>query len=636
MNIITLNDVPQSLACACIMSRLSSKDAGSSQPAAIGLVTARSGTADCDDGGDSSTSLSLEQEEIFQDTNSVGADSLWSNVTFSEVYLERVPKYQFRIFKSKSAALLLLDKIIITSATAFFFDLSVSARDKEYNPRSVFLGVASFFLSYSFCFIPGLIADLWLGRYKTVQYSIFIVWVSVLLATLGTLIDAQSLSNTSELTLVIYFISSLLYSVGRTGFDVNVIPLGTDQLKDSPSDEFCSFVHWLVLSDFFGQGIGYLLADVLYFICKQYYTIIYGCVLSFAFTALLLLDNCWTHAWMIKEKPNRNPYWNVVRVLSYAWNHKVPERRSALTYWEDSLPSRIDLGKSKYGGPFTTEEVEDVKTYFRIMGFITSAIALLALHAPTVTAIFLLFDHLELKGDASISKIAYSPQITVLVAMVYILSHELLVHPFMRRCVPGMRKRLWISLALYLCSIICNLFIDFIGHLKTDGEVSCLFNEIQTPNFNVTQLNDTALSVLAPSILGSFGNIIGFIAVMEFLLAQAPYAMKGLLIGSFYSTWALGNLATMALMLLFPQYRKTSEKSQLSCGSLYYLLCTVAAIIGLVAFTVMLLKYSNRKRDEVIGNEQQFAVKYYEQQIERSSRVQILSNSNRYRQHYGT
>ena len=33
------------------------------------------------------------------------------------------------------------------------------------------------------------------------------------------------------------------------------------------------------------------------------------------------------------------------------------------TYWEEDIPPRIDLGKSKYGGPFTTEEVEDVKTF---------------------------------------------------------------------------------------------------------------------------------------------------------------------------------------------------------------------------------------------------------------------------------
>ncbi len=37
------------------------------------------------------------------------------------------------------------------------------------------------------------------------------------------------------------------------------------------------------------------------------------------------------------------------------------------TYWEDSFPSRIDLGKMKYGGPFTTEQVEDVKTLFQVL-----------------------------------------------------------------------------------------------------------------------------------------------------------------------------------------------------------------------------------------------------------------------------
>uniref|UniRef100_A0A1X7V432 Uncharacterized protein n=1 Tax=Amphimedon queenslandica TaxID=400682 RepID=A0A1X7V432_AMPQE len=47
--------------------------------------------------------------------------------------------------------------------------------------------------------------------------------------------------------------------------------------------------------------------------------------------------------------------------------HKYPENRSALTYWEEEAPSRLDLGKEKYGGPFTEEEVEDVKTVFRML-----------------------------------------------------------------------------------------------------------------------------------------------------------------------------------------------------------------------------------------------------------------------------
>ena len=67
------------------------------------------------------------------------------------------------------------------------------------------------------------------------------------------------------------------------------------------------------------------------------------------------------------QRAGLNPFKNIYRVLKYAWKHKVPERRSAFTYWEENIPPRIDLGKDKYGGPFTTEEVEDTKTFLRIL-----------------------------------------------------------------------------------------------------------------------------------------------------------------------------------------------------------------------------------------------------------------------------
>ena len=38
-----------------------------------------------------------------------------------------------------------------------------------------------------------------------------------------------------------------------------------------------------------------------------------------------------------------------------------------MMYWENSLPGHLDLGKEKYGGPFTNEKVENVKTFFSIV-----------------------------------------------------------------------------------------------------------------------------------------------------------------------------------------------------------------------------------------------------------------------------
>ena len=67
-----------------------------------------------------------------------------------------------------------------------------------------------------------------------------------------------------------------------------------------------------------------------------------------------------------------NPFKTIFRILRYTWKHKLPERRSALTYWENKIPSRIDFGKQKYGGPFTNEEVEDMKTFFRLLALMLS------------------------------------------------------------------------------------------------------------------------------------------------------------------------------------------------------------------------------------------------------------------------
>ena len=70
---------------------------------------------------------------------------------------------------------------------------------------------------------------------------------------------------------------------------------------------------------------------------------------------------------MYIAKTGMNPFKLMWKVLTFAWKNKYPLNRSAFTCCEDHTPSRLDLGKEQYGGPFTTEEVEDVKTFFRLI-----------------------------------------------------------------------------------------------------------------------------------------------------------------------------------------------------------------------------------------------------------------------------
>ena len=69
-----------------------------------------------------------------------------------------------------------------------------------------------------------------------------------------------------------------------------------------------------------------------------------------------------------------NPIKLIFQVLNYARKNKSPRLRSALTYIDEEHPSRIDFGKHKFGGPFTEEEVEDVKTVFRLTPLLIAAI----------------------------------------------------------------------------------------------------------------------------------------------------------------------------------------------------------------------------------------------------------------------
>ena len=100
------------------------------------------------------------------------------------------------------------------------------------------------------------------------------------------------------------------------------------------------------------------------------YALVFGIETLLLSVALL----CWYKLkhWLIMEPQCQNPFKLVYDVIRFASKHKRPIYRSALTYWDDRRPSRIDLGKSKYGGPFSTEEVESVKSFIAITGVLLS------------------------------------------------------------------------------------------------------------------------------------------------------------------------------------------------------------------------------------------------------------------------
>uniref|UniRef100_A0A1X7VEI1 Uncharacterized protein n=1 Tax=Amphimedon queenslandica TaxID=400682 RepID=A0A1X7VEI1_AMPQE len=210
-------------------------------------------------------------------------------------------------------------------------------------------------LCLTFLFFPlfGMMADLWIGRYKVIMIGMVLCFLQWL--TSGIAFTVYGLVYNSELFLSwMYGIVYLACTASFCCIKSNIIQYNTDQFIGASSDELKSIIYWhLAVSLTSGLFLSVLS-------CFGNYT-------SGIFLTLVLVSHSFFKHKLENVSLIKNPIKLIVRVLCYARKHKYPENRSALTYWEEKAPSRLDLGKDKYGGPFTEEEVEDVKTFFHML-----------------------------------------------------------------------------------------------------------------------------------------------------------------------------------------------------------------------------------------------------------------------------
>ena len=242
----------------------------------------------------------------------------------------------------------------------------------------------------------GHLADVYLTRYRSLKWSFcFLILTACMGAIYLGVVIAMSIIDVDNLKIfdprhaylyVVAFIMFIIYTVGLALFQANAIQFGLDQLLEAPTLKLIAFIHWY----YWAQNVGSLTffyvvtSSVLILDVTDEKTngtiskLLNGnvdnatCVvcLFIAMTVpvtAVLIKYCTTKKHFYIQKAGLNPFKNIYKVLKYSWKHKVPEHRSAFTYWEEDIPRRIDLGKNKYGGPFTNEEVEDTKTFLRIL-----------------------------------------------------------------------------------------------------------------------------------------------------------------------------------------------------------------------------------------------------------------------------
>ena len=147
------------------------------------------------------------------------------------------PTYKPRRVKNKGAVFVLILNYLIMNSFCFLQNLMLDISGYE----SLLWQVAG-------CFtlpIAGWLADTHIGRYKVIRCSVWITWISTVLATLSSVI-AQVIDGYFDIDTKIQALLLVFMAIGLGGYQANIIQFGMDQLHDASTTEITAFIIWYV------------------------------------------------------------------------------------------------------------------------------------------------------------------------------------------------------------------------------------------------------------------------------------------------------------------------------------------------------------------------------------------------------
>ena len=220
----------------------------------------------------------------------------------------------------------------------------------------------STFLSYFFAPFIGWLADVRFGRYEVIKFASFVSFLASILYYFAMFTASEGVSILST---VLSSVATVIVSFGFTCYMSAMLPFITDQIIGATSDELSAVVRWF----YWAQNVGFALtSSIISFAINNLQDINISSTIIFAIPlAVIIISDCFCQQWLDRTHKVTNPIKLIIQVLNYTRKHRYPERRSAFTYIDEEQPTRMDYGKEKFGGPFTEEEVEDVKTILRLL-----------------------------------------------------------------------------------------------------------------------------------------------------------------------------------------------------------------------------------------------------------------------------
>ena len=432
------------------------------------------------------------------------------------------------------------------------------------------------FLSFPFF---GLLADVKTGRYNTIITGVHFSFLSWIFAGLAVIVNTFSDSTLFFLTLLLG--SYILQVIGYCSFRSNIVQFSIDQSVGASADELSAiiYVHSAIVP------ITFVIIQIGQILIKQFAIVSY--VLSGVAVSTVIISNSLFKHWLDTTPHKVNPVKLIVKVLNYSRKNKYPRNRSAFTYWEEDYPSRLNLSMEKYGGPFSEEEVLDVKTILRLTPLLISLVGFSCGQELSWNA----FNNTHKNDLQFFSKFILNRTMSSLVSGVGILIYQFVIYPCFYNYIPSMLKRIGLGLLFVFVTITYYIIIFACkDHFYLD-----------TTSYK---------AMIMPEILFGISYALVFPTSLEFIIAQSPHEMRGLMVGLWYAAIGLGYVIDINGKYPF------NCKEDIVCQNIYYyVLKSAVVLISLILFVILAKRYKLRVRANEI-NLHLIAEEHYERYMD--------------------
>ena len=438
--------------------------------------------------------------------------------------------------------------------------------------------------------IGGWLADAFFGRYKVIRCGMWMMWFGAMLNGVSLVVRKMDEAYGSHGDPWVSLFSMVIMGIGLGAYQANIIQFGIDQLIDASSTEIKSVIAWYTMTIFI-SGITIYYSSY----CAQEYV---AMLIIAMFLTLAVSSDFIVGHWLTKEQITENPLPLILKTVIYTIKHKLKGQKTNSLGHQGFL-SIFNIAKRVYNGPFTNEQVEDVKTFFWVL---------------VVILVFTVFS----SGSTTINNISHQITIhlrnwpiddttsgcyhgmsiyyaTFTYSAVVVLIYLVVIHPLFHRFIPrtSIPFKCLCSIFILIAAVLLLLGLETASYLleKRLNWTTSGYYAFQKESYIDVHW------VILPNFLIGLSMFLYILSGIEFICAQAPFNMKGLVLGIACALFGLGALINASISEAFVNKESIWKNAPLTSGILWYLVMEgVIVLIGFIILVVIIRMYKRRTR----------------------------------------